>query len=453
MRFKNTFALLGLILIITVMTCPASIAGEIDEGTLITKENLDSNLNNTFDGHKLSDLLTDIQEMLIREQGLRMRLQHSEPWPVDERWIEANKKYGGSAKFNPETGLVEGYVAGECFPNVSIDDPHAGMKLLWNSQKTGGYPRGDDQWIPSYSFVFIDGDKGVTRTQKWAMIRISYQGRLSGEPVIDPDIYTATTLFAWEPYDIAGLGSFIYRYHDGRMDDTWAYLRSVRRVRRCSGGGWFDPIGGTDLLQDDKEVLDVNPTWYEGVKVLGKRHILHVCRSSYPGNDPKMPCPWQKEDDTFPGLDLAHPPYFNPNPDLNPFMPREVWVLEVITPDAHPYGKKILYMDTQIPLMLEAEAYDKKGDFWRWVNFCLTPIRTNDGGWGVLSNICFATDYQRNASTVAIHPNTTQWNVGLDPQDLNVRILEQAAGGAWRKMAKHTVEFPNPKYVPNPKYK
>lgn len=448
MRFKKTFVSLFIIMIVALLTCSAANARELKPDEIISAANIDRMLNDTFEGKKLSDLLTDKQQWRIRKTKLKIRLMNSEPWPVDKRWIEANKKYNGTAKYNAQTGLVEGYVAGECFSNITMDDPNAGMKLLWNSQKTGGYPRGDDQWIPNFIFLFIDGDKGLTKTQKWAMLRVNMQGRLTGDSPFgdpnDPNIMTKTSLFAWAPYDIAGLGTYAVRYHDGRMDDTWAYLRSVRRTRRTSGGGWFDPIGGTDMLQDDKEVLDVNPTWYKGAKLLGKRFILHPCRSLNPAWDPKMPAPWNIEDDTIRSINLAEAPYWNPNTDFERWMPREVWVIEVITPDAHPYGKKILYLDTQIPLMLQAEAYDKKGDFWRQVLFCMTPIKTNDGGWGVLSNNCHVIDYQRNSATVAVHAHTTQWNAGVDPKDLTVQVLQQASGGQWRNIAKKQIKRENP---------
>ena len=91
------------------------------------------------------------------------------------------------------------------------------------------------------------------------------------------NIAQKTYFVAHYPQDIRGLGLFSVRYNqaDSKVpDDSYAYLKSVRRVRRLSGGAWMDPIGGTDQLYDDWDIWDAAPTKYKSNKLIEKRWVL-----------------------------------------------------------------------------------------------------------------------------------------------------------------------------------
>jgi hypothetical protein len=414
-----------------ILFAPMANAEELKEGTVITAANLDEMKSKTFEGKTIESMLSPMLETWIRDWALKMPLRHSEPMPVDERWIALTKKHSGQVKLDSASREISGFTAGCPFPayqscfgpitDAAVNDPDAALKVVWNASKNGGYPRGDLQWVPEFEFIFIDADKGVERAQTWAFIVSHLQGRLQGETTLDPIIYKKNPLFAVRPYDIAGLGTFTIRYSDGRKDNVWAYLRNFRRTRRLSGGAWMDPIGGTDLLQDEKEVLDINPTWYKSYKLIGKRHVLAICHSKRPSIDRSL-----KGQEAYIGIDHANFPHWNP---VDAWEPREVWVIEAIMPKEHVYSRKVMYMDAQIPLPLFGEAYDHKGNPWKLNFFGMTPIKGGDGGWGVLSNSGHTLDFKRRHGTVFLHPMSSVWNKqGVNPDDISVHMLEQAAG-------------------------
>ncbi len=402
-------------------------AAEVEEGTVINAANLSSLMDKEFEGKTIGSMLTENIQWMIREQGLTMTLRHSEEVPVDPRWIEATKKYSGDVSYDPATRLVSGYKAGLCFPDISLDDPHAADKIMWNAYYIGGWPRGDLANYPLFAFLFINGDKGLERVQHWALIRSFLKGRLDGEPVIgDGSIDFKQLLFAHYPYDIRGIGTFAIRYGNGKYDDSWAYLRTVRRTRRLSGGTWHDPIGGTDQLNDEVEINSAFPTWYTGFKLLEKRWILAVAHSRWPvwDQDKKKPV------EAFPLVDLENKPYWNP---LDDWEPREVYVIDAATPDTHPYSRKVMYLDTKTWVYYLGEFYDKKGEFWKVGIFNMRPIKTEDGGWGVISNQGHTIDFKRRHATIFAHGKQSQFNTpGVGPEDVSLEVLEAAGQGRWR---------------------
>lgn len=139
-------------------------------------------------------------------------------------------------------------------------------------------PDGQQGSVRGMTFLLVDGDKGVEQTQKWEWRRYFHVGHMDGTPTEgDGEVYSRTLMFATFPQDIRGLGTFTIRYMDpNRVDDMWAYTKQTRRVRRVSGGGWMDPIGGTDMLQDDQDIWDAPPSWYKQVRLIEKRWVLAV---------------------------------------------------------------------------------------------------------------------------------------------------------------------------------
>ena len=138
----------------------------------------------------------------------------------------------------------------------------------------------------------------------------------------------------------------------------------------------MDPIGGTDQLNNEVEIMSAHVTWYPEYKLIGKRWMLAVAHSRWP--------PWdedKKGDVAFRNVDLANAPYWNPVDDWEP---REVYVIEATPPDEHPYSRKVMYLDADTWVFYFAETYDKKGELWKTLIFNMRPLETLDGGWGVI---------------------------------------------------------------------
>lgn len=345
-------------------------AAELPAGTVIEKANIDKVKSDTFDGHTISSLLTEKLEWQIRNTGLKIPLGHAKPVQLDQKYLEATKKYAGTAVFDEKTREVTGWQAGIPFPNVSPSDPFAGDKLIWNFYYAS--PEGD-VINNKVTFLMVSGEKGMESTQDWVFRRFYMKGRLSDDkPVLgDGSILSKTLLAATGPEDIRGLGTFTVRYDSPKLEDSWAYIKSARRIRRLSGGAWMDPVGGLDILNDDIYVWNARPSWYPKIKLLGRRWILAIsdAKLGYTPSKKGTPDEWKT-------VDLNNAPYWNP---VQTWQPREVWVIEGTPPAEHPYGKKVVYMDVNYPRVYMGEAYDKKGEFWKFINFHMTPSVGEDG--------------------------------------------------------------------------
>ncbi|MHB1024174.1 MAG: DUF1329 domain-containing protein [Desulfobacteria bacterium] len=399
------------------MTTVGVSAEELKAGTVISAANIDKVKNDTFEGHKIGDMIPDKLDMQIRKYNQKLTLRHSAVVPIDKRLVEASKN--SKAVYDPKTRTVQGWVAGAPFPNVKVDDPHAADKLMWNHHY--GQPHGNFQRYPDFAFVFIDGKRGVERTQIWTWNRYFMKGRLGEKSTVEGDgkIFTKVLMFAKFPKDIAGLGTYTIRYDSPGFEDSWAYLKSVRRVRRLPGGTWMDPLGGTDMLNDDQESFNAYPTWYKSYKLLGKKWVLGVAHSGLPN--------WiegkAELKDKFPRIDSVNAPYWN---SIDEWEPREVWVIEAVPPPEHPYSKKILYLDAQLNRILFMEAYDRKGEFWKWMDVHLAPIKADDGSPAVFSALGFIIDVKKNHATVWVVPQTVQIVNASKPNALSLGMLEAA---------------------------
>lgn len=347
-----------------------STAAELPPGTIINKSNFESVKNDTFEGHSISSLITEKIEWQIKNWGLAFKLAKSRQIGLDPKVSDITKKYSGQVKFDPATREVSGYVAGIPFPDVSEKDPSAADKIMWNFYYAA--PQGS-QIRYNLSWVLVDGNKGVDQVQDYTFVRLWKKNRMDGgEPVIgNGDVLTETLYQATGPEDIKGTGSFTVRYDQQRFEDQWAYIKSARRIRRLSGSAWMDPVGSLGMLNDDIYIWNSRPSLYKSTKLIGKRWIL-VSTNTQPKRDSSQ----KGTVGEWPTINTAEAPHWN---SVLEYQPREVWVIEGTPPSEHPYSKKVVYVDTKIPVVYLGEIYDKKGDYWRHVQFDFRQQKGDDG--------------------------------------------------------------------------
>jgi hypothetical protein len=153
-----------------------------------------------------------------------------------------------------------------------------------------------------------------------------------------------------EPFDIRGTAFIIYRYTDPlRADDAWAYVPSLRRVRRISVETKSDSLLGTDHTLEDfysfsGRVLDWN--W----RFLGWKKVVHVLNSKYLDTHYGGPKGIVPVNDRWELRNYAIV-------ERTPKNPR------------HPYSAVIMLWDTQTFEPSYSMAWDKKGKlwkFWQW---------------------------------------------------------------------------------------
>ena len=401
-------------------------AEALSDGDVINAGNLDSVMDDTYQGHKIGDLLTERVIWQIKEHDLEIELGDAPAFDIDENYWKLTEANAGEATLNPKTRQMENWSgAGMPFPmsEIDVDDPHAGDKLIWNffTYQTDG----DVTRFP-FTYLLIDGNSGLERVQEWFWIRYKYSGRFSpnNEPNINEEgetILNKTLINARFPRDIRGLGTLSTSYYADKVDDSFAYLPAVRRIRRLSGGAWMDPIGGTDQLQDDINVWNTHPNWYPEIKVVGKRWILtpiSTSWTSYPDKDSNA--------EKYPYVNLAEAPYWHPKGFK--WEPREVYVIEANAPDEHPYSKKIMYYSTELPWIYQGETYDKKGEFWKYLWWVPRNYTAEDDTKVVTVVSAFVEDYQRMHATLFVSTPAWEFNPSdVERSDASLPALQ--AGG------------------------
>lgn len=78
----------------------------------------------------------------------------------------------------------------------------------------------------------------------------------------------------------------------------------------------------------------------------------------------------------YTGIDWKTYPYWN---RIDQQEPREVWVVECVPPTYHPYSKKIMYVQTDNWYPQIMNAWDRKGDFWKWMDIGWYATESDDG--------------------------------------------------------------------------
>jgi hypothetical protein len=281
---------------------------------------------------------------------------------------------------------------------------------------------GDSATAKTWTQLLIDGKKGIHAEPIAEFTRYNMKGRLNGPSVEgNGKERSRQLLFFKEPAEMKGLGTFTSLYDSAQVPDAWVYIPAVRRVRRLSGGAWMDPVGSSDQLQDDLEIFNARPSWYKSYKLLGKRWVLAAANSKLPAWNPNGKAFAER----YPVLEQGEP-HWNMNNDR--FEPREVWVVEAVTPDIHPYSKKVLYMDAKYPRIHYGEAFNRKGEFWKFLEFHSFPMKGEDGYLSVQSSGGAIIDFQRNHATVFL-TDPTQWFVNqakVKASDVSLGQLEAA---------------------------
>ena len=405
----------------SVMAIHAADAAELKPGDVINAANFDQVKDDTFEGHKIGDMITDKVELLIKKFNLSIALRHSEVIPVPQQDIDNTNKYSGDVKIDPVTHEVSGYKAGTPFPDLSPDDPLGGFKALWNQYYQNTYGNTFDG---HYTFLFIDSNRGLDRTQRWYTLSYKMKGRQTGDPVLgDGSLVKKQLLFAVEPYDIKGIGIFTVRYDSPQLEDNWAYVKSVRRTRQLSGSSWMDNLAGSVQLNDEYDAFAGRPSWYPAAKLVKKRWILAVAHLPLPlvvagGSDNAT---------KYPTVDLKDKPYAWPTHKVE-WEPREVYEIELTMPKEHPYSKRILFMDVHFPRIYQVEHFDKSGDFAKMSFVFTTPQKGGDGIIGMSPLQGTAFDIKREAAWVYLaEPDGTIDRPGITSDDVTLGQLEAAA--------------------------
>jgi hypothetical protein len=281
---------------------------------------------------------------------------------------EVTARLAGTARIgrNEEgKGWLESHVAGTPFPEIDPHDPDAGLKIVWNATHKHDPMEGAGHFL--LSFWERDGVRGSLffQGQFWGM-RLSHRidrADSGGRYFEDDDRRSGGRIVLEFPSEWRTLAAIGYRYvlADDRpladvVRDAWAFLPTLRRVRRIPGSTEEqETIPGTDFMIEDINGFNFRTGVIQkyDFKYVGEAEVLTPIDTTM----------------------LAFP--LDENPNLGPYgysfandvwQIREAYILEIRRKKANPaYSKKLLWIDKQTYSNLYAAAYDRRRELWKLI--------------------------------------------------------------------------------------
>jgi hypothetical protein len=287
------------------------------------------------------------------------------------------KEKGGSARPTNLFGLP--------FPRIDARDPMAGAKILHNYRLRQMQADGA---IHSFSLVDVTREGDVLRSARIFLSYKFYLGTTSPPPARLPDNTESRQLAAAiEPKDVEGVGVLTWRFNDWTTwDHVWAFLPSIRRVRRVRTSTRGERIPGYEVYGDDADCYDGKVEYFEW-KLAGTGEVIGPLGTDSPyartlerdqNGRWTMEVPYNRAVYEVAGAEGAAWLTLD-----NVFVRRPVWIVEGKPRD--PYydlGRIVLYLDRELFHAYYKIGYSKAGDQFQ-TNLCGT-------GWGRTSDGAFA---------------------------------------------------------------
>ena len=334
-------------------------------------------------------------------RGMAMRIVASSriDWPPPYR--VATEKYSAQVRLSADHRTLEGYVAGQPFPLLDMNDSDIGAKIMWNSYFK---PIATDDFdLRYFECQVAPFNPGGRQNQ----LKFSELGHLAGyleigrtevEPLpADPD-FKQTSIWARvaayptiAPAEDRGSGGLRYRYWDpDRGDDIWAFLSGIRRVRRVNEALLSSSVGLSTWDADHVGGFGAKPQEYN-FKFVGEQNMLGCVHAA---NSPAHPCPTDGGATSCPD-----------NWEM-----RHLYIVAVTPRPERASGalqsKTIVYIDGEAWSNPYVDSYDPKGELWK-------------------TQIYLSTYRDRPApdARVAIYPYQREFGVASSSIDLQTGIV------------------------------
>src|SRR5262245_39672372 len=197
-----------------------------------------------------------------------------------DRFWKASAANQGKYGIDPETGGLTESATGKIpqrffglpFPEVKASDPQAGAKIVHNYRARRMQMDGD---FHTFELNDVTQTGEVLRTVKILLSQRYYIGTTAPPPDAVPDNTESRQLgAALAPKDLEGVGVLTWRFNDWTTwDQVWAYLPTIRRVRRVRSSIRGDRVPGFEVQGDDADCYD-NKTSYFTWKLVGESEVI-----------------------------------------------------------------------------------------------------------------------------------------------------------------------------------
>jgi hypothetical protein len=315
----------------------------------------------------------EYQDIQIFE-GMEVKIKDAGDISPPDVYKKATEQFAGTATIASD-GALENYTAGRPFdPATFKPGAEDGWKMAWNWNfrwQLAGLSVGEVHWVwvraggehSGHEVMseaggkykpFYTGGGSFERvlTGPYRRVMFSHRSDLpetnykvnNGEGFAKGTEFREYTGFT-SPFDIAGTAFLILRYDDPRKsDDSWAYIPSLRRVRRISVEVKSDSLLGTDHTLEDFYCFNGRPLEHDW-EYVGTARTLAVARSRN-----------------------ANAVFYGPNgwAMLDDWALRTVDVVKQIPKRSnHPYSLKFLHIDRETGECYHSNAFDKAGKLWK----------------------------------------------------------------------------------------
>ena len=288
------------------------------------------------------------QEILrvIQAGDLAVTVQETTDFPVRSAYLSATETYAHQVSLDGGT-RIGGYHGGRPFPVLDVSDPQAGEKTAWNLRYRD-MPRAFELQVTMQSI----NNAGAITMQNLGRMQARYGLHRVGEERDDPQWqargeYMKATFQLLAPADQEGQVRILTLHDDlALVHGELAYNPQNRRIRKSyanvlgmMGGGRYE------VLMEEQP-----PFFFIG--------YIQAYQWTYKGEQTLlMPGFLRAEQLTFGGKS-------NWYPDAA-WELRRVVILEATPKGAHPYGKRIFYLDAQTYAPLCILSYNPQGEFVR----------------------------------------------------------------------------------------
>ena len=311
---------------------------------------------------------------LVAVDPTRFRANHT-----DRFWqaSQANRgRFGIDAATGGLTDVATGAIPtrffGLPFPEIDPADPQVGAKIVHNYRARRMQMDGD---VHSFDLSDVLQSGEVLRTVRILLSQTYYVGTTVEPPAALPDNTESRQLAAaLAPKDLEGVGVLTWRINDWTTwDQVWAFLPTIRRVRRVRSSTRGDRIPGFEVQGDDADCYDNKTSYFtwklvradEVIGPLGTDTPYALPLTDEPPSRRVMTVPYNAAVYETPGAKGAG--WF---PLDNVYARRPVWIVEGTPKD--PYyeaGRIVLYVDRDLYNGYYKLSYNKAGELYR-TNFC-----------------------------------------------------------------------------------
>ncbi len=350
--------------------------------------------------------------------------------PAAKKYMESNKgKYDVDADglmVDLKTGKLPDFIDGLPFPEIDLNDPKAGSKIMYNKHY---YSYTVGNVVVPFQNKWIGRKTGFERELISEYLTYILDGYPPAKEESNPEnVEMHSLIITLAPFDIKGTNILLWRYRNDKLDSTFAYVPAIRRVRRMSPANRSDAFLGSDFCVDDawgyggkinaftwkliKKVDQLVP-FYPGPPVKLVKNDAGEWRSVPEGRQITYGC--QKE-----GFQGA--PWW---PQELIYVMRSTYILECAAKDKYyNYGPQQLWMDVACYTPSYKVIADRSATYWKVEWQALGVLGDPDKGFGFvgLANMMAFDDRSDHACCITLyHPkNSSRYFALSDRNDFSL---------------------------------